>query len=84
MRFQVDVEKVVTNCDFKLEETMEIVVRHEVIEGKIYMIRGHKVMLDSDLAELYGVETFNLNKAVKRNISRFPQDFMFSAYKGRG
>ena len=41
------------------------------------MIRGQKVMLDSDLANLYGVETFNLNKAVKRNISRFPQDFMF-------
>jgi len=49
----------------------------EMIERKIYLIRGHKVMLDSDLAELYGVETFNLNKAVKRNIDRFPSDFMF-------
>jgi len=48
----------------------------EVIENKIYMIRGLKVMLDRDLAELYGVETFNLNKAVKRNIKRFPDDFM--------
>ena len=47
------------------------------IENMIYVIRGHKVMLDSDLAELYGVETKNLNKAVKRNISRFPTDFMF-------
>lgn len=46
------------------------------IENMIYMIRGQKVMLDSDLAELYGVETKNLNKSVKRNISRFPEDFM--------
>lgn len=49
----------------------------EAIERKIYLIRGHKVMLDSDLAELYHVETSNLNKAVKRNIGRFPADFMF-------
>ena len=56
---------------------MEIVVRQEVIEGKIYMIRGHKVMLDSDLAELYEVETRTLVQAVKRKIQRFPQDFMF-------
>jgi phage regulator Rha-like protein len=56
---------------------MDAIVPVEVIEGKIYLIRGQKVMLDSDLAELYGVETFNLNKAVKRNIERFPQDFMF-------
>lgn len=47
------------------------------IEKMIYIIRGQKVMLDSDLATLYGVETKNLNKAVKRNISRFPSDFMF-------
>lgn len=47
------------------------------IEQLIHVIRGHKVMLDSDLAELYSVETFNLNKAVKRNIERFPADFMF-------
>lgn len=56
---------------------MEIIVQQEVIERKIYLIRGHKVMLDRDLAKLYGVETFNLNKAVKRNIDRFPEDFMF-------
>lgn len=49
----------------------------EVVKGKIYLIRGQKVLLDSDLAELYGVETKVLNQAVKRNISRFPQDFMF-------
>src|SRR3989339_759370 len=53
----------------------------EVIENKIYMIRGLKVMLDRDLAELYGVETFNLNKAVKRNDERFPEDFMFQLTK---
>ena len=56
---------------------MEIVIRQEVIEGKIYMIRGHKVMFDSDLAELYGVPTRRLTEQVKRNISRFPADFMF-------
>lgn len=47
------------------------------IESKIYLIRGRKVMMDSDLATLYGVTTFNLNKAVRRNIVRFPSDFMF-------
>jgi len=49
----------------------------EQVERQIYLIRGHKVMLDSDLAELYGVETKTLNRAVKRNIERFPEDFMF-------
>lgn len=49
----------------------------EVIEQKIYLIRGHKVLLDADLAELYGVTTGNLNLAVRRNPKRFPQDFMF-------
>ncbi len=48
-----------------------------VIQNKIYEIRGAKVMLDKDLAELYQVTTGNLNKAVKRNIKRFPPDFMF-------
>lgn len=50
----------------------------EAVEKKIYMIRGQKVMLDRDLAELYGVETRALNQAVRRNIERFPEDFMFS------
>ena len=45
------------------------------------LTREHKVMLDSDLAELYQVETFNLNKAVKRNLDRFPRDFMFQLTK---
>jgi phage regulator Rha-like protein len=48
----------------------------EVIERKIYLIRGHKVMLASDLAELYEVETKALNRAVKRNQDRFPEDFV--------
>ena len=49
----------------------------QVIQNKIYEIRGHKVMLDFDLAELYEVQTKVLNQAVKRNIQRFPSDFMF-------
>lgn len=48
-----------------------------LIESKIYEIRGQRVMLDKDLADLYAVETKNLNKAVKRNPDRFPPDFMF-------
>ena len=47
------------------------------IEQAILLIRGEKVMLDRDLAALYGVTTGNLNKAVKRNLQRFPADFMF-------
>jgi hypothetical protein len=49
----------------------------EVIQNKIFEIRGHKVMLDFDLALLYSVETRVLKQAVRRNISRFPEDFMF-------
>lgn len=49
----------------------------ERIEHAIYLIRGEKVMLDRDLASLYGVETKILNRAVKRNLRRFPSDFMF-------
>jgi hypothetical protein len=51
------------------------------IKNMIHEMRGQKVMLDSDLAALYEVETFNLNKAVKRNSERFPQDFMFQLTK---
>jgi hypothetical protein len=52
-------------------------IRLVKVESMIYVIRGHKVMVDSDLAELYGVLTKNLNKAVGRNKDRFPEDFMF-------
>jgi hypothetical protein len=54
-----------------------IALAEEAIISKIYMIRGRKVMLDRDLAELYGVETRVLNQAVRRNEKRFPDDFMF-------
>ncbi len=54
-----------------------LVVRAEAIERRIYILRGQKVMLDSDLASLYGVETKHLNQAVTRNRKRFPADFMF-------
>ncbi len=53
------------------------IVPHEPIETKIHSIRGKRVMFDSDLAALYGVETKVLNQAVRRNIKRFPEDFMF-------
>jgi hypothetical protein len=56
---------------------MKDLVVSEVIEQKIFLIRGEKVMLDSDIATLYGVPTFRLNEAVKRNKKRFPLDFMF-------
>ncbi|MEK6539229.1 MAG: ORF6N domain-containing protein [Deltaproteobacteria bacterium] len=56
---------------------MEALVPVEVIEGKILLICGQKVMVDADLAELYGVPTKVLNQAVKRNKERFPIDFMF-------
>ena len=51
------------------------------IQSKIYEIRGHKVMINRDLAELYQVTTGNLNKSVQRNIKRFPSDFMFQLTK---
>ena len=53
----------------------------QLIQSKIYEIRGHKVMIDRDLAELYQVTTGNLNKSVQRNIKRFPSDFMFQLTK---
>ena len=53
----------------------------QLIQSKIYEIRGHKVMIDRDLAELYQVTPGNLNKSVQRNIKRFPSDFMFQLTK---
>ncbi|MCC7304735.1 MAG: ORF6N domain-containing protein, partial [Alphaproteobacteria bacterium] len=53
------------------------IIPAERIASRIYLIRGQKVMLDADLAELYGVATKVLNQAVKRNSERFPEDFMF-------
>ena len=58
-----------------------IKIPEEHIVNRIFSIRGKKVMLDRDLAELYGVTTGNLNKAVTRNIDHFPDDFMFQLKK---
>jgi hypothetical protein len=62
-----------------MEEEMPdtLIVSDEQIERSILLIRGRKVMLDADLAELYGVTTKRLNEQVRRNIDRFPKDFMF-------
>ena len=59
------------------KEIKEVNVPVEKITAKIYLIRGQKVMLDRDLSELYGVQTKVLKQAVRRNIKRFPSDFMF-------
>jgi len=58
------------------KETLSIIPEN-ILVNKIYEIHGHKVMLDSDLAELYGVETKRLNEQIRRNLDRFPEDFMF-------
>lgn len=65
----------------KLDKKSTLMLPDEIISSKIYLIRDTKVMIDKDLAELYGVTTGNLNKAVKRNIKRFPEDFMFQLTK---
>lgn len=59
-----------------MEDTKELITTDD-IRGKVYIIRGQQVMLDKDLAEIYGYEVKRLNEQVKRNISRFPEDFMF-------
>ncbi len=59
----------------------QLMIPDEVIMSKIYLIRGKKVMLDRDLAELYEAETKQLKRSVRRNISRFPEDFMFELTK---
>ena len=59
----------------------KLIIPDEVVMNKIYLIRGQKVMLDMDLAELYGVETKQLKRAVRRNGVRFPDDFMFELNK---
>ena len=64
-----------------MQEDRMLSLPDEVVIGKIHAIRGKKVMLDRDLAELYGVTTGNLNKAVLRNLARFPGDFMFQLTK---
>lgn len=60
-----------------MDKKTAIVISEDIIINKIYLIRGQKVMIDRDLAEMYGVETRALNQAIKRNEKRFPSDFMF-------
>ena len=64
-----------------MSQTHAVIVPDEVVMSKIYVIRDQKVMLDRDLAELYGVETKVLKQAVRRNMTRFPEDFMFEMTK---
>ncbi len=63
------------------KEIIENIISAEIVSERIYIIRGKKVMIDRDLAVLYGVETKRLNEAVKRNIERFPGDFMYQLNK---
>src|SRR3989304_6911238 len=65
-----------------MEDQMGALVQTEVNERKILLIRGQRVILDTDLARLYGVVTFRFNEQVKRNQKRFPEDFMFQLTKG--
>jgi len=62
-------------------EVKAVAIADDVLANKIYEFRGQKVILDSDLAELYGVETKQLKRQVRRNIDRFPEDFMFELTK---
>jgi len=64
-----------------VKKNLPVTIPDEVIMNKIYYIRGRNVMLDQDLAELYDVETKRLNEQVKRNLNRFPDDFMFQLNK---
>ena len=61
--------------------TSSVPVSVQLIERRIYLIRGHKVMIDVDLAELYEVPTKRFNQQVRRNLKRFPEDFMFQLTK---
>lgn len=73
MRLKNSMTKIIRPKENKMKE----IVPQEIIEQKIFYIRGHKVMLDCDLARLYGIATKVLLQAVKRNLGRFPEDFMF-------
>jgi phage regulator Rha-like protein len=80
IRFKVN-KSIFTNQKSNSSMSKQIGVPEEVVMSKIYEVRGEKVMIDRDLAELYGVETKRLKEAVRRNISRFPEDFMFEMDK---
>lgn len=66
---------------YNITMSKEVTIPDEIIGNKIFLIRNQKVMLDRDLAELYGVETRVLKQAVRRNLKRFPEDFMFEMNK---
>jgi hypothetical protein len=68
----------------KRRPSEHVLVPTDLIDRRIYLIRGQKVMLDADLAEIYQVLTKNLNLAVRRNTERFPRDFMFQLTKKEG
>jgi predicted XRE-type DNA-binding protein len=70
------------NESIMAKATKTLMIPDELVINRIYLIREQKVMLDRDLAELYGVETKRLKEAVRRNISRFPVDFMFEMSSG--
>ena len=74
-------EKVKPTMSYKKKTKMSFLVTQETIASKIFLIRGKKVMLDRELSELYDVETKMLKRAVKRNIERFPDDFMIQLAK---
>ena len=61
-----------------VKKELQTLVIEQKILNRIYVVRGQKIMLDEDLAEMYNVETKRLNEQVKRNIKRFPKDFMFT------
>jgi hypothetical protein len=69
------------NDENEIKNQEDTLISDEIIISKIYLIRGEKVMLDRDLAQLYNVETKYLKRQVKRNIDRFPEDFMFQLSK---
>ena len=70
------------NVTVNKEEQQEIVlINEEVLRSKIYMVRGQKVMLDFELAEIYGYTTTKFNQQVKNNIEKFEEDFMFQLTK---
>ncbi len=64
-----------------MKKSVQILIPEEIVMSKIYLVRGQKVMIDRDLAELYGVKTKRLKEAVRRNKSRFPKDFLFEMTK---
>ena len=71
----------VANCDLEIKNMSDLIISKNLIESKVLFIRNERVILANDLASLYGVETKVLNQAVKRNIDRFPNDFIFQLSK---